>query len=120
MGDISTNFSRWEFTCHGNGRPGHTSHPTSVSSELLTKLEHLRRLGGDRPLYVVSGHRCPWWNRQIGGASRSQHLFGRAVDLHEGRYTVAQAKQAGFTGIGTRLGFAVHVDVRRSPATWSY
>ena len=33
------------------------------------------------PIYVSSGYRCPELNRAIGGAKRSQHMEGRALDL---------------------------------------
>ena len=33
------------------------------------------------PIYVSSGYRCPEVNRAIGGAKRSQHMEGRALDL---------------------------------------
>ena len=33
------------------------------------------------PIYVSSGYRCPELNRAIGGARRSQHMEGRALDL---------------------------------------
>ena len=34
-----------------------------------------------RPIYVSSGYRGPELNRAIGGAKRSQHMEGRALDL---------------------------------------
>lgn len=33
------------------------------------------------PLVVISGLRSPERNRDVGGAARSQHLFGRAIDV---------------------------------------
>ena len=33
------------------------------------------------PIYVSSGYRSPELNRAIGGAKRSQHMEGRALDL---------------------------------------
>ena len=34
-----------------------------------------------RPGRVVSGLRCPEWNRIQGGTANSQHMYGEAVDL---------------------------------------
>ena len=45
------------------------------------------------PIYVSSGYRHPDLNRAIGGAKRSQHMEGRALDLDAdvfGRCTNAQ------------------------------
>lgn len=33
------------------------------------------------PLIIISGRRSPQRNRDVGGASRSEHLFGRAFDV---------------------------------------
>lgn len=47
---------------------------------LLAAFEAVRALWG-KPLRVLSAYRTPAWNRQIGGAYRSQHIAGRALDL---------------------------------------
>lgn len=107
MGDLSPHFSRHEFGCHHCGR-------ADVDPHLVSHLERLRAIV-DRPLVVVSGYRCPYWNARVGGARASWHLRGKAADLRRGYATVAQARQAGFTGIGHRGGWAVHVDVRPGP-----
>jgi len=52
---------------------------------------------------------------------RSQHLSALAADIPEGRATVAQAAAAGFTGIGSKGRWVIHVDVRTGPpAHWHY
>lgn len=119
MGDLSEHFSRSEFRCHGFGRPGHPAHDTPVDLELVGRLEMLRAMVG-RPLPVVSGHRCAWWNRRVGGARASQHLITRAADIPYGYATMAQVLAAGFKGIGTKNGVPVHVDTRARPARWRY
>ena len=35
------------------------------------------------PVHVSSGYRCPRVNSSIGGASKSQHLFGQAADIQD-------------------------------------
>lgn len=119
MGDLSPHFSRREFACKGSQRAGHPPHSVKVSAHLVQHLERLRAIVG-RPLPIVSGHRCPWWNQRVGGASRSQHLYGTAADIPRGYATVDQAERAGFTGIGHKDGWAVHVDVRPARARWRY
>lgn len=114
MGDLSPHFSRDEFV---DARTGHYIRPPV---KLLQLLEELRGKTG-RPLVIVSGHRCVSTNRRVGGAPRSRHIAGDAVDLRPGVATVAEAARAGAVGIGERGGWAVHVDVRPGPAArWSY
>lgn len=105
MGDLSPHFNRAEFDCHD----GQIAHPDPA---LIAALERLRTICGNKPCRIVSGYRDPAYNRSIGGAYNSQHLYNRAADLEEGYATVGQAEQAGFTGIGDCGPWAVHVDVR--------
>lgn len=119
MGDLSAHFNRSEFRCHGFGHAGHPDHPTNVDGRLVAHLEQLRAIVG-KPLRIVSGHRCPWWNKRVGGAARSQHMSGTAADIPKGYATVAQAERAGFNGIGNKGQWAVHVDVRANRARWHY
>ena len=104
MGDLSAHFSRHEFACRHCGR-------VIVTRHLVQHLERLRALVG-APLVVVSGYRCPEHNRAVGGARGSLHTRGMAADLRRGYATRAQARAAGFTGIGFCGDSAVHVDVR--------
>ena len=114
MGDLSTHFSRREFDCPDGTR-------AAPDKGLIAALERLRAICGHRPLYIVSGYRTITYNARVGGAPRSQHLYNRAADIPTGYATVAQAKAAGFTGIGNAGRWAVHVDVRPGgPARWSY
>lgn len=46
-----------------------------------------------RALLVVSGYRTPDYNRAVGGASSSQHVAGRAVDLRPARMPPLDAWQ---------------------------
>lgn len=109
MGDLSAHFSRWEFA---DRRAGEAFY--SPPSELVERLEVVRR-GIGRPLPIVSGHRSAATNRAVGGARRSFHLSGRAVDIPSGLVRPADAIRAGFTGIGVCDGWVVHLDIR--PAT---
>lgn len=105
MGDLSAHFDSSEF------RDRRTGERRGPSESFLRKLEALRsRIG--RPLPVLSGFRSKTTNRLVGGARQSWHLRGRAADLPEGLVTIDQARDAGFTGIGVRNGWVVHVDDR--------
>ncbi len=108
MGDLSTHFSAWEFRCLDG-----TTH--EIDAELIDRLERLRSVAGGRPLRIVSGYRSPAYNRAVGGAPNSQHMFGRAADIPLGYATVRQATDVGFRGIGFQHDFAIHVDVRPGP-----
>lgn len=104
MGDLSPHFSTREFACHHCG-------VAVIAPHLVERLERLRKLAGS-PLWIVSGYRCAVHNRRIGGALKSQHLLGNAADLHAGVATVAEARSAGFIGVGRVGNWAVHVDLR--------
>lgn len=116
MSKLSPHFSSAEFECRG--RDGCKS--ILPPSRLLTSLETLRADLGGFPLRIVSGFRCPKRNRAVGGAPASRHLKGDAVDIGEGVCTVEQAVAAGFTGIGSKGRWAVHLDTRPAPARWTY
>lgn len=111
---ISPHFRREEF----DSRDGT---PALMDRTLIAALENLRDIAGGRPLRIVSGYRSPADNSRVGGAAGSQHLVGRAADIPAGYATLAQAVEAGFTGIGTSGRWATHVDVRRGHlARWRY
>lgn len=116
MGDLSTHYSSGEFACKdgcGYGQP---------HRRLVTRLERLRLAIGGMPLVIVSGLRCPPRNAAVGGASRSRHQSGEAVDLQPGIVTRENAIRAGFTGIGMSGRWVTHVDIRisREPVVWQY
>lgn len=109
----SDHFKPREFRCPHCGE-------IRVTEALLVHLELLRRLVR-KPIPIVSGYRCPAHNKAVGGVPRSQHLTGRAADIPPFLARKQDAERAGFTGIGTLNGYAVHVDVRPGPrAYWEY
>ena len=115
MGDLSAHFSYHEFRDKRTGA-------VKVDPELVRRLELLRSIIGNRPIVIVSGFRSRSTNTAVGGAKKSQHLVGRAVDIPRGVATLSEAYAAGFRGVGTRGRWAVHVDVRPGTRihTWSY
>ncbi len=111
---MSANFSEHEFR---DKRDGHYHRPPR---ELLDVLERIRAISG-RPMRIVSGTRSARSNAIVSGATKSQHLSGRAADIPLGRATEQQALAAGARGVGVRGGWAVHLDVRPGPpAVWNY
>lgn len=121
---ISTHFALSEFHSHDG-----SAYPEEWVGErlglLCASLEVLRTELGDRPITIVSGYRSPAWNRRVGGAAMSRHLFGDAVDIAVDRldpgevYRVAlalhQAGRVRWGGIGVYPGW-VHLDLRPAPA----
>lgn len=94
-----------------------------VEPELLDKVREVARQFG-QPLTITSGYRDPARNRRARGASRSQHLFHRAVDIRGSNYTneqrlqlVAIASSIGITGIGVYNDKSLHFDIRTSGRT---
>lgn len=94
---------------------------------LMNQLEVLRAELGGNPITIISGYRSPAHNTSIGGATRSQHLCGRAADIRVGDYTPAQVHakieeliSAGRMmqgGLGIYDTF-VHYDTRGTRARW--
>ena len=121
MGDLSSNFSRREFSCKcGCGMD-------TVDAELIMVLENLRwgqGVGGkSRAITVSSGCRCEEHNRNEGGGDNSQHLIGKAADIAV--YGVTPKDVAEYLdkwhpdqyGIGRYETFT-HIDVRSKMARW--
>ena len=87
-------------------------------------LEPLREEFG--PVHVNSGHRSPDWNRRVGGAPASQHVYGKhgygvAADVRCQRGTPTAwyrfLDRRGAGGLGLYDAF-VHVDNRVQRARW--
>jgi len=87
----SAHLSWRELACHD---PARTPYPPdwrlSRAVELAEMFEAFRHWCGDQPLIVLSGYRTPGWNAHVGGARRSQHVQGRALDLMRPRWTAAR------------------------------
>ena len=105
--------------------------------KILALQDELTKQGYDRnAFYLKSGHRSPWYNEYVKGASKSRHILGQAVDIQVGDIN----RSGGFTaedkviviqicedkiignkgGIGLYPGTrAVHIDVRGYKARWN-
>ena len=77
--NITPHFSVAEFASHD-----HVPYPAewvmSRLAPLCAMLETIRA-EFDRPMVIVSGYRSPAHNAEVGGASASQHMQGRAADI---------------------------------------
>jgi zinc D-Ala-D-Ala carboxypeptidase len=60
---------------------------------LMWRLEAVRRKGGRSPVGINSGFRSIPYNDCIGGASRSQHLYGTASDSRVARISNSKARK---------------------------
>lgn len=123
MGNLTKNFSTWEFACKCCG-----NHPAPEALKPLAEaLQKLRDLitaerGVDTPVKVTSGYRCPNHNRAVGGKPGSQHVLGKAADIQvKGLTPDDLAKYARripeFHGIGIYRSW-VHADVGDRVAHW--
>lgn len=113
---LSPHFRRAEFACScGCGFD-------SIDHATLEILEAVREAFA-APVIVTSAARCPDHNRAVGGASNSQHLYGRAADI---QVQGAEPSEVGDwiekhfpeASLGRYQTF-VHVDTRTDgPAKW--
>lgn len=89
----------------------------------VAKVADLLRERYGAPVRVLNGYRPRAYNREVNGASGSQHIYGRALDLTADdmprlRALAIEMWRAGeFGGFGNYTG-NVHIDTRSKPASW--
>lgn len=89
-------------------------------------LEEVRSRLGNRPISITSWYRPPAINRAVGGASRSRHILGDAVDFVHSTLSPAQthgrldAWWGSSGGLAFRDGDFNHMDCRGYEARWRY
>lgn len=86
--------------------------------------ELIRGRCGNKPIQVLSAYRSPSHNKRVGGATNSQHLHGRALDLRPPAFMnlndfykiiKESAKYTALRGIGRYpASNFIHIDVRPS------
>lgn len=114
--------------CGGSGYDGGPLSEAATKAnalETMWHLEALRHALGDQPLNITSGFRSYSCNSQVGGASNSQHLYGRSADLVGSPSLCTLAKQARYHGFGGIFGPGypghndhTHADIRTTNS-WS-
>ena len=103
---------------------------------LMARLEAVQEKLGGQKLIIRSGYRSEKYNRRVGGAARSQHLFAKAADIYVKDYALSSCRLAQrimsdqslvslFGGIGLGSVKNVHVDIRAAksngkPTVWWY
>ena len=108
MGDLSRNFSKWEFECPCCGK-------IIISPKLINKLEEVRRVIGNIPIDITSGYRCKKYNQSINGYIDSPHLSGLAADTKCKGLTIIEYTLKAETIEGIRLGIYpnhLHLDIK--------
>lgn len=115
---LSHNFNSREFECP-------CCHNAFLKDALVENLQILRDII-QKPINILSGYRCPNYNEQVGGVPSSQHIFGKAADIHvkmpllELLDTILGIDAFKFGGVGLypQESF-IHVDIRGAKARWS-
>ena len=114
---ISKNFRVREFRCQDG------SDVVFIESDLVDILQKIRDHFG-KAVTITSAFRTASHNKKVGGATYSQHLYGKAADIKVSG--VAASVVADFVetlmpstgGIG-RYSTFTHVDVRKVKSRWN-
>ena len=105
--NISKNFKIKEFACQDG------SDKILIDLDMIPVLQTIRDVGGR--VTINSAYRTPTHNKNVGGASRSFHLYGRAFDIVSERLSTTDvcnlANSLGVKGIIKYPTF-VHIDSR--------
>jgi hypothetical protein len=128
---MSAHFSFVEFRCNCGGR-------YASCARIWEDRRHVRRLEAYRTkvgsVRIISGCRCIGRNRDVGGATSSQHLYGFSSDIAGLRSVTQMRSYRLFAGLGYNQssGRVVHADSRdlsghngtrgttAAPTVWKY
>lgn len=123
MGDLSKNFSTWEFECP-------CCKQVKTDEKLINVLQKLRDIVG-RPIIITSGYRCEKRQKEVNSqVAFSYHVYGAAADITIKDYSVLQMyiladeclrgetmSDNGGIGVYPQENF-IHIDVRNYHARW--
>lgn len=114
---LSENFKVKEFACKDG------SDVIFIAPDLIDVLQKIRSHFG-KAVNINSGYRTPAYNKKVGGATYSQHLYGTAADIRisgvkpKDIAAYAETLLQNTGGIGIYANF-VHVDVRKKKSRWN-
>lgn len=114
---LSSNFRVREFRCKDD------TDPIFVDSDLVDILQKVRDHFG-KAVTITSAFRTASHNKKVGGATYSQHLYGKAADIKVSGVApsvvadFAETLMPGTGGIG-RYSTFTHVDVRKVKSRWN-
>ena len=122
---ITENFYLDEFECRDK-----SDMPKEVLFNIIALANEMQKVRDilKTSITVNSGYRSPSYNKSIGGASKSQHLLGKACDFtakgltpYEVAEILEDMMQGGSIvngGLGEYDTFT-HYDIRTTPARWN-
>ena len=114
---ISKNFRVREFRCQDG------SDVVFIESDLVDILQKIRDHFG-KAVTITSAFRTASHNKKVGGATYSQHLYGKAADIKVSGAApsvvadFAETLMPSTGGIG-RYSTFTHVDVRKAKSRWN-
>ena len=128
---LTPNIRLGEFALDQEARRFQHQHQVDTAAELAAFMERVRTAFGGKPIIITSGYRPPAINRQVGGASGSEHLYDApgvgAVDFYIKGADINAVerwidKEWPFShGYGAKKGFH-HIGIRkgRPRVRWDY
>ena len=114
---VAPNFKVSEFRCKDN------SDVIFIAPALVDILQKIRDHYG-KAVNINSAYRTPTYNKKVGGATYSQHLYGTAADIRingvkpKDLAAYIETLMPNYGGIGIYPTF-VHVDIRKVKSRWN-
>lgn len=114
---LSKNFRVREFRCKDD------TDPIFIDSDLVDVLQKVRDHFG-KAVTITSAFRTASHNKKVGGATYSQHCYGKAADIKVSGVAASvvadyvETLMPGTGGIG-RYSTFTHVDVRKVKSRWN-